>query len=242
MAEVIYSTGIELPYAIERGRSNLLRCPVYRDGALVAPTQSGSTCTVYDASNTVASTGGVTVTDSIATYSVASLSSYAYGDGWRVEWSLVMPDGVTHTYPARAALVRSAPRPEVTDASLYRRASSLDPSGAGCITTLTTYQDYIDEAWVEVQRRLFQAGRRPWLVVDSTELREPHLLLTLALVFEDLSTRLNPAYAAQAAMYRAHFLEAWGRVALTYDTDGDGTADQTRKSGRSAGWWMAGRT
>jgi len=240
MAEVVYSTGIELPYAIERGRTNLIRCPVYRSGALVAP--GSGVATVYDRAGSVASTGAVTVVGSVAQYTVPSLAAYAYDDGWRVEWALSMPDGVTHTFPASAALVRTAPRPEVTDVSLFRRVSSLDPNGAAPITSLETYQDYIDESWVEIQRRLFQAGRRPWLIVDATALREPHLLLTLALIFEDLATRLNPAYSEQADRYRAHFSDAWARVSFEYDTDGDGIADGPKKSGRSAGFWFAGRS
>lgn len=240
MAEVVYSTGIELPYAIERGRINLIRCPVYHGGALVAP--SAGTVTLYAPGNQVASTGPAVIVGSVAQYSVPSLSSYDYADGWRVEWALAMPDGVTHTFPAIASLVRTSPRPEVTDAALFRRVSALDPNGAAPITSISDYQAYIDEAWIEIQRRLFQAGRRPWLIVDATALREPHVLLTLALIFEDLATRLNPAYLEQAERYRAHFLDAWTRVSFEYDTDGDGEADGPKKSGRSAGFWFAGRT
>lgn len=239
MAEVIYSTGIELPYAIERGRSNLIRCPVYRSGALVAPTSG--TCTVYDATGTSVSSGAVTVTGSVAEYEVASLSTKPLGDGWRVEWALLMPDTVTHTFRASAALVRTVPHPEVSDRDLFRRSSALNPSGSAAITSLSTFQDYISEAWTEVQRRLLQAGKRPWLVVDSTELREPHLLLSLALIYEDLSTRLNAAYSEQAKMYRAQFEDAWRRVRLAYDTDDDGTADGPKKGARRPGFWMGGR-
>lgn len=236
-----YSSGIELPYTLERARDTTITCPVYGGGVLAIP--ASGTCTLADPAGTAVSTGAVTITNGVATYSVtsASLTSKTYGDGWQVTWALVMPDTITHSFRTGASIVKCGWSPNVTDASLYRRSSALDPNGAAPITTIRSYQPYIDEAGLELQRRLLQQGRRPWLIVDPTELREPHLLLSLALIYEDLSSRLNAAYIEQARMYRQQFADSWNRVRFTYDVDGDGIGDGRKKPGARGAVWLTSR-
>lgn len=234
--DTLYSARFELPDLIERGRDNLLMCRVWRLGALAAP--SAGTVSVYDASNTaVVSAQNVTVTDSVARYNVvnATTSSKQLEEGWRVEWRLTMPDGVVHTYRNEAALVRCQPAPSVSEEDLYRRCSSLSPNG-NSITGLQEYSSYIDEAWVSIQARLLAQGRRPWLVIASHALREPHLLLALAMVFEDLASRLNIAYTEQARMYREQYEASWSRMRFVYDADDDGQAEVKRRPGMTSVW------
>lgn len=236
-----YSARLPLPFAIERGRANLLQCPVYRNGALSAPTSG--TFTLRDPGGVeIVSAGAVTVTGSIAERSIASalLTGSPYGAGWTTEWALLMGDSVVHTFRCGAQLVRVAPHPVVTDADLFRRSSALNPSGAAPITSLSHFQDYIDEAWVEISRRLLEGGHRPWLVVDSTELREPHLLLSLALIYEDLATRLSSAYLEQGKMFRGQYRDAWSSVRLTVDrSDGTtGVSGDPKRGSQAGGWWL----
>ena len=243
MAEVDYTARFILPFRYERARINLFQCPVYRSGALVAP--SSGTVTIYDRSNTaIISAAAVTVTASIAEYSSAAQTTHAYEDGWAWEWSLVMPDGVTHVFRNSGALVRNRLAQAATDDDLFRRVSSLDPDGNAPITTDTDFQTYLDEAWVDIVKRIEQDVRHPWRIINATELREPHVLLTLALIFEDLATRLNPAHIETARMYREQFSGSFGRVALIYDESDTGTGDPSKKRGaRAGGFWLgsAGR-
>lgn len=235
MAEVLYTARFQLPTLIERGRANLIQCPVYRAGALVQP--SSGTVAIYDQTNTaVVSAAAVTITSSIAGYSYNPASTLTCCEGWRVEWALVMLDGVTHTFRNEAALVRNLPSPSVTEADLYRRVSSLDPSGTAPISKSADYADKIDEAWVHICNRLIEAGNRPNLIVSPSALRDAHLLLVLAMIFEDFATRLNAAYIEQARLYRDQFAAAWGRVRLTYDLGDDGAADIGKKATQSTVW------
>lgn len=238
-----YSARVALAYQVERARTNIIQCPIYRNGALVTPTSG--TITIYDPSNAVVVNGeAVTITSSIATYSVTTLAAYPYGDGWRVEWALTMPDSTIHTFRVGMANVYFAWSPVLADQDLFRRVSALNPAlGAKGLTNLTTYQDYIDEASIEIQRRLTQAGKRPWLMVDATELREAHLLLTLTLIFEDFVTRNNPAYAEVAKNYRTQWEASWSRAKLTFDwaQDGTGVNALSKRGARQSGFWMGSR-
>lgn len=235
MARTLLTARHELPDLIERGRSAVLRCPVYRAGALVAPT--GGTVTIYDGAGTEVTSAPVTVSGSIATHTITAelTASLSLAEGWRVRWSLSFPDDGAYIFENEAMLVRVAPSPVVTEADLYRRCSSLDPSGAAPITSLDDYAPYIDEAWVILSQRLLGEGRRPWLILSPSSLRDSHVLLALALIFEDLMTRLNVAFGEQAAMYRRQYEEAWGRVRFSYDEDQIGRSD-TKRGGQSSVW------
>jgi hypothetical protein len=221
VTDTLYTARFELPDLIERGRDNLLRCRVYREGALAAP--ASGTVTVYDASSTALVSVAATITAGEARYTLANATTTgkALGEGWRVQWALTMGDGVVHTFRNEAALVRAQPYPSVTEADLYRRVSSLDPMG-NSITGQPEYAHYLDEAWVSIQTRLLAQGRRPWLIISPHALREPHLLLALALIFEDLASRLNLAYQEQGRMYREQYEGAWSRVRFAYDADDSG--------------------
>jgi hypothetical protein len=215
-----------------RGRANTLSCPLWRDGALVAPTQAGSTVTLYDAGNNVVVNGAaVTVTGSIATYTVSAdtlPSTLSLGMGWRVEWSLVL-SGVATQFRNNAGLVRSELAPVITDRDLFRRESSLDPSGSAPITSLTDFQDYIDEAWVTLIGRMVGKGSLPHLVMEPSALREVHLTLALKLLFSDSRTGLDEAWRQKALDYGEEFKAAWNELRFEYDTTDSGQSDGRKK-------------
>lgn len=226
-----------------REQDNALSCPLWADGALVAPTQAGSTVSVYDSSNTaVVSGAAVTVTGNVATYTVSAAtlpSTLSLGMGWRVEWSLVV-SGVTTVYRNSAGLVRSRLAPVVTDADLFRRESSLNPSGSAPLSSLTDFQDYLDEAWVTLVGKLVGKGNLPHLIMEPSALREPHLYLTLHLVFEDFRTRLNETHVEKAKDYLARFEKAWDGLAFEYDTSDSGQSDGRRKRSANPTVWLGG--
>jgi hypothetical protein len=244
MPDTLYTARFELPDLLEQGRSNLLRCRVYRNGVLATPTSG--TVTVYDKSgNALVDDAAVTVTNSEATYNLlaATIASSTRGEGWGVEWALLMPDGVTHTFRNDAALVRARLYPVVADADLYRVASSLDPSGQP-IHSRQSFDDKLEEAFLQIEQRLIAAGNRPNLVLSPSALREVHLYLTLALIFEDFATRLSADYEARAQSYRTQFDSAWSRLRFVYDTDDDGRPDDGARGGRkgpSGTLWLTSR-
>lgn len=230
------------PDYLVRGQDNALSCPLWADGALVAPTSG--TVSIYDTSNAlVVDSAAVTVAGSIATYTVSAAtlpSTLSLGMGWRVEWTLTV-SSVATVYRNAAGLVRSRLAPVITDADLFRRVSGLNPNGSAPISSLTDYQDYIDEAWVTLHGKLTGKGSLPHLIMEPSALREPHLLLTLAGIFEDLRTRLNETYADQAREYRDRFDRAWGELAFEYDTGDSGQSDGRRKRAATPTIWLCGR-
>lgn len=244
-SDTIYSARFVTPERIERGRANLIKCAVYRDGALAEPT-SGTVSVWTAAGTSVVDAATVTITSSVAEYSIAAATVASLGleDGWRFEWSLVMPDGITHVFRTDGALVRRALYPPVSDVDLFRLHSDLNPSATDALTPSGwDAQDYLDEAWAEIDARLVAQGRFPWLILSPSSLRGVHLYGTLERIFRDFSTSAGDGkYQALADHYAAKTAEAWTLVSLRYDADEDGIADGGRKSGKTAIWFGSRRT
>lgn len=229
-----------LPDQLERGRPNALSCPVWQDGALVAP--SSGTVTIYDGGDAVlVSAAAVTVTGSIATYSYTPAATIPYGEGWRVEWSLVIA-GVTHVFRNDGALVRVVLHSPITDADLFRRVSALDPSGAAPISSVADYQDFLDEAHAVIQLRLIANGNRPNLILSPSALREVYITLALALIFGDFETRLSETYAERASEYRRQYERAWAELRFTYAATDEATGSGSlRRRSATPTVWLTSR-
>lgn len=230
---VEYSPQFDVVDLVQRGRTTTIACPVYRSGELQVPTEAGSTVTVYDASGTVVVDGeDVTVTDGVATYEIdgSVTDDLDLGRGWRIDWSPLMPDGVVHTFRAEAGLVLCTPSPVISDQALYARVPALNPRGAAPLNrTVQSYQGPISDAWIRLRNDLDAVDHRVELVVSNTQLREPHLLLTLAFIFADLASR-NATHQTQADRYMAQYEAALARAVLKVDTNDDGAADEVKSA------------
>ncbi len=243
--DTLYSARFITPERVERGRDNLLKCPVYRDAALVAP--SSGTVSIWDASGTaIVSAVAVTITSNVATYTLANATTTALSlaEGWRFEWSLTFASPAeVHVFRTDGALVRRRLYPVVTDADLIRLHSDLLASSTDAIVpTAWDAQDYIDEAWAEIDAKLVAAGNYPNLVMSPSALRSAHMYMTLAAVFRDLSTSAHEGkYATLAEHYDARAADAWSRLTFRYDADNDGAIDDPNKrKAASATVWLSG--
>jgi hypothetical protein len=239
LAETVYTARFRSTETIERGRTQTLSCPTSRAGATATPA-SGTFSLYRPDGSALVSAQAVTVS-SVATYSLtgATTSAEALGEGWLVEWALVMPDGVTHTYRNDAALCRRELAPVISQDDLTQRHSDL-PSLLGAAAS---YQPYIDESWWTITNRLIGAGRRPYLVIQPSALRDCHLMLALHLVFLDYSTSAGDGgrWQALAAHYLTAYEQAWGQLRFAYDETDDNRVSATSKTSASSQVWTNGR-
>ena len=238
LAETVYTARFRSTETLERGRTQTISCPTSRAGATATPTSG--TVTVSRPDGTVLVTASVTVA-TIATYSLtgATTTAEALGEGWLIEWALVMPDAVTHTFRQDAALCRRTLYPVISQDDLTQRHSDL-PSLLGAAAS---YQPYIDEAFFTICTRLIGAGRRPYLVIQPSALRECHLMLALHLVFIDYSTSAGDGgrWQALAAHYLMGYEQAYGQLRFSYDEADDNRIDPTKKKSASSQIWTNGR-
>jgi hypothetical protein len=169
----------------------------------------------------------------------ATTTAEALGEGFLIEYVLLMPDGVSHTFRQDAAVCRRTLYPVVSQDDLTQRHSDL-PALLGAAGS---YQAYIDEAWFTISNRLIGAGRRPYLVIQPSALRECHLMLALHLVFIDYSTSAGDGgrWQALAAHYLMGYEQAYGQLRFSYDEADDNRVDPTKKKSASSQIWTNGR-
>lgn len=240
-ADTLYSARFIGPELIERDRANLLKAPIYRSGALVAP--ASGTVSIYDSGGSaIVDAAAVTVSASVAQYSLASatVSAKNFGSGWRIEWSLAMPDSVTHTFRRSAALVRRALYPVITDTDLtelHSDLSTLRPAN------LTSYQQYIDSAWHDIIDMLINAGNFPYLVMEPSAFRRVHLYKTIEIISRDFSTSFGDGskWDGLADVYEMKFDKSWGKLNFIYDSDDDGEPDSRKRPASPVMWLGIGR-
>jgi len=219
--DITYQARFETVELLERGRDNPIRCRVYSGASALAAPTSG-TVSVYDATGTaLVSAEAVTVTNSIATYSIASatITSSTFGAGWRVEWTLVLA-GVTHVFRNDAMLCRRILYNPVTEADLARRHHDLSNLRE---SSRSSYEDEIDEAWVETQNDLIRRGNRPQLIMSPSALRDHVLQRTLALIYTGFWHGTGEErYLTIAAAHDEKAKNAWTELSFVYDADEDG--------------------
>ena len=231
-ADTLYSARIGSEW-LERGRSNKIKCPVFRDGAAVAP--SSGTVTIYDAGEAAVVDGAsVTISDDVAEYNVPAgtlPSSRDLEPGWVFRWTLTMPDGVAHTFKTIGGLARSALYPVITDADLTGAKATLTNLRPA---SKTSWQDYIDDAWRDITDRIESGGRRPHLIMEPGALRGCHKARTYELIFADLALNGGPQFLDMARDSRAEYERAWAELRFTYDEDDDGFGASARKKQAAA--------
>lgn len=236
MAWIDYTPRFLTPTQIERDRDTPLTLAIYNAGSQVTPTSG--TISVYDAGGTaIVSGAAVVMPGANATYTVLSsaVAASSLGTGWRVEWSLLMPDTYTHLFRNDAALVKVRYGVQTTDQDLYDlhpELSSYLPSGQ------TSWQNQRERAHANVYGLLEGRGRAPYLIVSRSSIKPIELYETLAIVCLSLSGTGNDdnKWSRLAEHYRAMAARAFDSANFTYDESGDGVTGTTRRAARSSIW------
>lgn len=228
-----YSLDIPHPYLMEIGRTQELQGPVRygSTGALIAPTVSGSSITITRPAGTeLVSAAGITVSGSVATYSLSTLSSSEEAaEGWLVEWDLVI-GGLVYPFRSAAIAVLHLLFPVVSEADIYveepelryRVPQAQQTAGSG-------WQPQGDQTWWDIQRYLLRKGRRPWLTTEPDAFREAHRYGWLERACRGVEQDVSGAWLTKAKHYGSLARSALADIQLTYQ---DNDTSPTSRRGR----------
>jgi hypothetical protein len=235
-----------LPHLVVPGVDITLEAPVYNKttGALDPPAAPpASNFEIYDAGGTLMASGAITgVVGSIPQVTLlgATTAAWKKGMAWRMVW-LLDYGGTVIPFENALAVVRYSPPPVVVDQDLYDRRPHLDPANPASVTAKTNFVAQRFEAWVELQQKLLADDRRPWLILDQWALRALLMELTLAHVYEDLATRLNPEFRTTALDHRKRYEHLLSTTPVRYDDAGEASDGQgKRRRGLRATVWLTG--
>lgn len=229
-SETSYTFRSPYPVMLQRGRAATTKLEVYRDGALSAPTQAGSTYALLGPDGSTVASGAVTVTSSVATYSLSAgdlPTTLTLGEGYQERWVLVLADGTTRTIDREAAVILRPLYPVITDADLEGVYPDLSSWRGASVASM---QAWIDEGWRQIISRLIAQGVLPYLVKSSHAFRTAHLHLTLALwAAYAAKGRAGANFLELAAVHRGAYEDAWKAINFAMDADHDGRVDDPLK-------------
>lgn len=230
-----YAAQIRAIELLERGKAQTSELRLYRDGLQLVPTAATYTLTKP--------TGADLLTGETASIAVSGTVSYTHsaeqlkdsedlGEGYVQEWTITI-DGEQYLFRRMAALVRRRLYPVVSDIDLTATYSDLEnirPS------TLTSYQQYIDDAWYQILRRIRNRGMGyEYLMMSAESFFEAHRHLSLYLIFRDFHSSLgqsNGRYLDLANEHYKLYRDEFDSINFIYDEDHDGEADDPNKRTR----------
>ena len=226
-SDLPYAPQIKIVQLLERGRSQVVDLPIYRDGALVEPASFTYTLKKPNGDAIVDAQAG-TVVGSIAQYTISAgqlVSTLELGEGYLEEWAVTISGAVYH-FRRMASVVLRRLYPVVSDGDLtatYSQLADLRPS------SLTSYQTYIDEAWFTILQRLRrEGGGLEYLVMSPEAFRAAHQNLSLYYIFRDFHSSLGQSNGRYLDLANEHFKQyghEWKTINFVYDIGHDGKAE-----------------
>jgi len=80
----------------------------------------------------------------------------------------------------------------------------------------------VQAAFSELLYEIRGRGKRPALILESSELRVPHIKKTLAMICRDFMKEPNDKWDELSKAYQAQYADFMGKLVLQYDKDDDG--------------------
>lgn len=231
------TVSFKTPDVLVKGQDTVLYCPIFHEGSGEAI--NSAQYEILNSNLQIVASGACDVEGSLAFVSINT--SLQYGEDYRIRYTILTlgeADGHgSETIIAENELyvVRCRLSPCIASDDLYKRVSGLSPASSSPHSTLQNYDSYIMEAWYIILNRLIQRGNRPNLILSNTALRECHIQLTLAIIFEDFATRLQPEWETRAISHRQNYEKTFLEINFRYETAETSTK---RKSAQPSYWLM----
>ena len=236
MSSIPYSAQIRHVEILERNKNQTTSISVYRDNALVVPTEAKYTL--------IAPNGDKILDSVVASIADSGVVSYPHtavqlptdkmlGEGYIQEWWIKI-DGEGHIFRRMTALVLRKLYPTVSDIDLTAIYSDLEEVRP---SSLTSYQKYIDDAWYQILRKIRNRGMGyEYLIMSAESFYEAHRHLSLYLIFRDFHSSLgqsNGRYLDLAQEHQRMYLQEMDAMNWIYSEPDSSTP--TDKDRRTAG-------
>jgi hypothetical protein len=222
MSTTPYSAQIRHVELLERNKNQTTSISVYRDNALVVPTEAKYTLINPESKKIVDSAVASIADNGVVSYPHTATqlpNSSLLGEGYIQEWWIKI-DGYGHVFRRMSALVLRRLYPVVSDIDLTAIYSDLEEVRP---STLTSYQKYIDDAWFQILRKIRNKGMGfEYLVMSADSFYEAHRHLSLYLIFRDFHSSLgqsNGRFLDLAQEHQRMFMTEFDSINFIYDQE-----------------------
>jgi hypothetical protein len=226
MPQKIYSARWRGPTLIEQGKAESLSVAIERDGA-AAPLVSG-TLTIYNAAGTkIIDAVAGTVAAGVFTFPTIGATVFdaeTLGPNYLIQVDVDMGAEGDFRFMNDMVLCLAQLYPTVGQTDLVQRHSE---AAALLGATVTSLQQYIDQAWSDITTRLYLESVEFWTWRTPAATRQVLFDRALELLFFDYSTLLNGAdrYLSLANHYSELYERDWERLQSKADTAEDNTLE-----------------
>ncbi len=225
ITDTLYAPSRQAPLLLVRAQAQTIKAPVRHGstGALQAPSAGTVTIERADGSELV-SGAAVTVSSSIATYTLTPSASETLGAGWSAYWDLTMTDGHL-IWQEEAYLCEYVPPCVISAHDLYGVVPELKhriPEAQGPDGTDEGWQPQIDMAYYELIQALIDDARKPWLIRSVTAYRRWLLARAVQIAVDSIPATMGDHWSE--ASKKAHFamVAARSEMRVQYSSDSPG--------------------
>lgn len=218
-----------LPRFIERGVQIRITAEILDEDTEVEQTATVGTIDIFNGSTAAISAGALAGLGPppIYTLDAATTADVSLSTRWQERWNLTIGTD-PHIFIRPIYICRFIPRSVIVDEDLFTRHRTLERLRDRDDTNYATQRA---EAFTWIERKLINAGNRPELILDNSELREAHIFKSLHLIYRDHANSVNndTSYLALADEYEQKAIREFDTIHLTYDSDEDGIDDEVSK-------------
>ena len=219
---------------VTKGLAYVFTLKVYSDNTQLVPTS----CTI-----SITKPGGGALATAVSgeaaavdgsgtcTYTLTAANADELDANWKAEWKPVISSTTYHMvqlfdvvrYPLRNMVIQAdliVLHPDLTDLLL----------GAA-----SDFQSFIERAFEDVYMFVDAKRKRPWLHLDSEELRRPVEHRALELIYNSVRKNDDDRYSALMNYHRDELHKWLSSTNFAYDADDSGDIDGTTTTGAQAG-------
>ena len=169
----LYALTRQVAYFLVRGESQTIEAPIRYGaaGALVAP--DSGTVTITGPDGDLVTAQAVTVSNSVASYTLTPSATATEGEGYQVQWSLTI-DGQSYPFNRTAVMTDWFPHSSVSVLDLYKKVPALETAIPQRQSSReggdnTGWQPQLDDALYSFIGKLMADGRPVWKLRTTAE-------------------------------------------------------------------------
>lgn len=101
-------------------------------------------------------------------------------------------------------------------------AFTTTPDSTSIYRVIKSWTSVIEQSFEKIEQLLYDKGRRPDLILESSQIRLPMIYKTLETIAMDLSDEVDDKWDKVYKYYSAQFEKVWNGLKLDYDEDESG--------------------
>lgn len=101
-------------------------------------------------------------------------------------------------------------------------AFTTTPDSTSVYRVIKSFSNMIEQSFEKIEQLLYNKGRRPDLIIESSQIRLPMIYMALATIAIDLSDEVDDRWDKIYKVYSAEFEKTWNGLKLDYDEDESG--------------------